>query len=82
VSGTEKHMNAPNNKNSCVERRVYTYADKNEASQLLQKDNFMKTIFNSNNRGKSTLSILLAVAVLSFVVLHLQLWASTSTNST
>jgi hypothetical protein len=29
----------------------------------------MKTIFNSNNRGKSTLSILLAVAVLSFVVL-------------
>ena len=29
----------------------------------------MKTIFNSNHKGKSTLYILLAVAVLSFVVL-------------
>jgi hypothetical protein len=29
----------------------------------------MKTIFNSNNRGKATLYILFAVAVLSFVAL-------------
>jgi hypothetical protein len=31
----------------------------------------MKTIFNSNNRGKSTLYILFAVALLSFAVLLL-----------
>ena len=29
----------------------------------------MKTIFNNNNRGKSTLYILFAVAILSFVAL-------------
>ena len=38
---------------------------------LLQKGDFMKTIFNSNNRGKSILSILFAVAVLSFAALLL-----------
>ena len=31
----------------------------------------MKTIFNSKNRGKSTLYILFAVAILSFAVLLL-----------
>jgi len=33
---------------------------------LLQKGNFMKTIFNINNRGKFILYILFAVAMLSF----------------
>jgi hypothetical protein len=36
---------------------------------MLQKGNFMKTIFNINNRGKSILYILFAVAVLSFAAL-------------
>ena len=36
---------------------------------MLQKGGFMKTIFNINNRGKSTLYILFAVAILSFAVL-------------
>jgi hypothetical protein len=36
-----------------------------------QKGNFMKTIFNKNDRGKFTLYILFAVAILSFVVLFL-----------
>jgi hypothetical protein len=53
------------------DRRVYTQADRNEALLVLQKGGFMKTIFNSNNRGKSTLYILFAVAVLSFAALLL-----------
>ncbi len=34
-----------------------------------QRGNFMKTIFKNNNRGKSTLYVLFALAILSFVVL-------------
>ena len=36
---------------------------------MLQKGYVMKTIFSSNNRGKTTLYILFAVTVLSFVAL-------------
>ena len=35
----------------------------------IQKGNFMKTLFKNNNRGRSTLYILFALAILSFVVL-------------
>ena len=44
--------------------------DKRSVS-IASEGNFMKTIFNSNNRGKSILYILFALAVLSFAALLL-----------
>ena len=73
MSGTEKNMNSSDNGSHCVEKDLYI-GNLMEASLLLQKAGFMKTIFNKtifNNKRKVTFYTLFSIAILSFVALLL-----------
>ena len=47
------------------------FLDKLYCLYASERGDFMKTIFNSNNRGRSIIYVLFAVAILSFVAFFL-----------